>query len=71
MMTGMAILLLSAVFVADSPCEKLTDLKFDDARIVSAVVVPEGPPPAHGGFPVSNVLPTQYFIPFQPVHNRS
>ena len=51
MMGSIAALLLSATIVAATPCEKMADLKFDDARIVSAVVVPEGPPPARGGFP--------------------
>src|SRR5262249_52620749 len=31
------------------PCENLTSLKLDDATITSAVIVPEGPPPARGG----------------------
>ncbi|HXI32288.1 MAG TPA: tannase/feruloyl esterase family alpha/beta hydrolase [Vicinamibacterales bacterium] len=45
-MTGTALLLLAAA--AATPCESLTTLKLADATITSAVVVPEGPPPARG-----------------------
>ena len=45
-MTASAFLLLAAV--AATPCENLTSLKLPDATITSAVVVPEGPPPARG-----------------------
>src|SRR5262245_12483813 len=41
----MAVALLAGVF-ATTPCENLTTLKLDRATIASAVVVPEGPPPA-------------------------
>src|SRR5438128_11723667 len=46
-MTASAFLLLAAA-VAATPCESLATLKFADAAITSAVVVPEGPPPARG-----------------------
>src|SRR5882762_5956084 len=46
-MTGSAFLLLAAAAAA-TPCESLTTLKLADATITSAVVVPEGPPPARG-----------------------
>jgi len=46
-MTGTALLLLAAA-AASTPCESLTTLKLADAAITSAVVVPEGPPPARG-----------------------
>ncbi len=45
-MTGIAFLLLAAA--AATPCESLASLKLADATITSAVVVPEGPPPARG-----------------------
>src|SRR5207248_3392131 len=45
-MTGSAFLLLAAV--AATPCESLATLKLAEATITSAVVVPEGPPPARG-----------------------
>src|SRR5947208_12184053 len=45
-MTGSAFLLLAAV--AATPCESLATLKLADTTITSAVVVPEGPPPARG-----------------------
>src|SRR2546425_2665065 len=48
-MTGSAFLLLAAA--AATPCESLTTLKLADATVTSAVVVPEGPPPARGAGP--------------------
>src|SRR6266581_509337 len=45
-MIGSAFLLLAAV--AATPCESLASLTFTDATMTSAVVVPEGPPPARG-----------------------
>jgi feruloyl esterase len=44
-MIGSALLLLAT---AATPCESLVNLKFADAAITTAVVVPEGPPPARG-----------------------
>jgi feruloyl esterase len=44
-MIASALLLFAA---AATPCESLASLKFTDATITSAVVVPEGPPPARG-----------------------
>src|ERR1700704_6336287 len=49
-MTGSAFLLLAAAAAA-TPCENLATLKLADATITSAVVVPEGPPPARGAGP--------------------
>ena len=49
MITGIAFVLLGAAATAATPCENLTSLKLADATITSAVVVPEGPPPARGG----------------------
>src|ERR1700704_4904332 len=46
-MTGSAFLLLAAAAAA-TPCESLATLTLADATITSAVVVPEGPPPARG-----------------------
>src|SRR5262245_41958954 len=46
-MIGSAFLLL-AVTASTLPCGSLTSLKLADATITSAVVVPEGPPPARG-----------------------
>jgi feruloyl esterase len=43
-MIGTAFLLFAAA--AATPCESLASLKFPDATITSAAVVPEGPPPA-------------------------
>src|SRR3979490_3116206 len=40
--------LLLAAAAAATPCESLATLKLADATITSAVVVPEGPPPARG-----------------------
>jgi feruloyl esterase len=47
-MLGTALLLVAA---AATTCENLTSLKLADATITSAVVVPEGPPPARGSGP--------------------
>ena len=47
-MIASALLLFAA---AATPCESLATLKFTDAKIASAVVVPEGPPPARGTGP--------------------
>ena len=49
MIASIASLLLGAAAAAATPCESLTSLKFVDATITSAVVVPEGPPAARGG----------------------
>jgi feruloyl esterase len=49
-MTGTALLLLAAA--AATPCESLVTLKLTDAVITTAVVAPEGPPPARGAGPV-------------------
>src|SRR6185295_7924840 len=53
-MLGTALLLFAA---AATPCENLASLKLADATITSAVIVPEGPPPARGGAPPVNVAP--------------
>jgi feruloyl esterase len=42
-------MLFGAAAVAATPCETLTSLKLGDATITSAVLLPEGPPPARGG----------------------
>src|SRR5262249_25396166 len=39
---------------ASAPCENLATLKLADTTITSAVVVPEGPPPARGAAPRGN-----------------
>src|SRR5689334_20009001 len=44
-MIGSALLLVAA---AAMPCESLANLTFADATITTAVIVPEGPPPARG-----------------------
>jgi feruloyl esterase len=44
---GTLALLAAAAF----PCDKLTNLTFTDAAVTSAVIVPEGPPPARGSGP--------------------
>jgi len=44
-MLGTALLLFAA---AATPCENLASLRLADATITSAVIVPEGPPPARG-----------------------
>src|SRR5262245_33375269 len=49
MIGSITLMLLGAAAVATTPCENLTSLKLDDATITSAVIVPEGPPPARGG----------------------
>ena len=41
--------MLAAVAASPTPCESLTDLKFDNAAITAATMVPEGPAPARGG----------------------
>src|SRR5262245_26201705 len=48
MIASIALALLGAAAVPATPCENLTTLKLADATITSAVVVPEGPPPARG-----------------------
>src|SRR5438105_1059904 len=69
-MLGTALLLFAA---AATPCENLASLRLADATITSAVIVPEGPPPARGsgaggargagrppasgGGPVANIAP--------------
>jgi feruloyl esterase len=42
---------LVVLAAATAPCETLTSLRLTDATITSAVVVPEGPPPARGTGP--------------------
>ena len=50
MIGSVASLLLAAAAAAATPCDNLTSLKFPDATITSAALVPEGPPrPAPGG----------------------
>src|SRR5262245_15248713 len=49
MIGSITLMLLGAAAVATTPCENLTTLKLGDATITSAVIVPEGPPPARGG----------------------
>src|SRR5437667_2297976 len=44
-MIGSALLLLA---VAAAPCDSLATLRFSDAVITAATIVPEGPPPARG-----------------------
>src|SRR5712664_2161020 len=51
-MLGTALLLFAA---AATPCDNLASLRLADATITSAVVVPEGPPPARGGAPSANI----------------
>jgi feruloyl esterase len=48
MLSSIALVLLGAAAAARTPCENLTTLKFADATITSAALVPEGPPPARG-----------------------
>src|SRR5262245_20606674 len=48
MIASIALLVLGAA-AAPTPCENLTSLKLQNATITSAMVVPEGPPPARGG----------------------
>jgi feruloyl esterase len=49
MIASIAFVLLGGVAAAATPCENLASLKLADTTITSAVVVPEGPPPARGG----------------------
>src|SRR6266850_7459975 len=49
MVGSIALALLGAAAFATTPCENLTSIKFADATITSAALVPEGPPPARGG----------------------
>jgi tannase/feruloyl esterase len=44
-MIGSIAFVLLGVATATTPCESLTSLKFPDATITSAAVMPEGPPP--------------------------
>ena len=53
-MLGTALLLFAA---AATPCENLASLRLTDATITSAVIVPEGLPPARGGAPSANIAP--------------
>ena len=48
-MIASLVLTLAAAAGSLTPCETLTNLKFDNATIVSATVVPEGPAPTRGG----------------------
>jgi len=48
-MIGSLMLMLLGAALAPTPCDQLTALKFSDATITSAEVIPEGPPPARGG----------------------
>jgi len=50
MFVSFALLFLGAAAAASTPCENLTNLKFTDATITSAAVIPEGPAAAPGGF---------------------
>jgi Tannase and feruloyl esterase len=46
MIASIALMLFGAAATpAPAPCENLTTLKFDNATITSAVIIPEGPPP--------------------------
>lgn len=45
-MIASAFLILAAA--SATPCDNLTSIRFSDATITSAAVVPEGPPPARG-----------------------
>src|SRR3989449_7807413 len=49
MITSVAFVLLGAAVTAATPCENLASLRLADTTITSAVVVPEGPPPARTG----------------------
>ena len=49
MITSVAFVLLGAAVTAATPCENLASLRLADTTITSAVVVPEGPPPAPTG----------------------
>ncbi len=49
MITSIALVLLgAAAAAAPTPCENLATLKLDNATINSAMIIPEGPPPARG-----------------------
>jgi len=49
MITSIALVLLgAAAAAAPTPCENLAILKLDNATINSAMIIPEGPPPARG-----------------------
>ncbi len=48
MLGSIAFVLLGAAAATATPCENLASLKLADTTITSAVVVPEGPPPARG-----------------------
>ena len=48
MLGSIAFVLLGAAAATATPCENLASLKVADTTITSAVVVPEGPPPARG-----------------------
>jgi feruloyl esterase len=50
MIGSIAFVFFSAAMAAATPCENLASLKFDDAMITSAAVIPEGPPQTRGGF---------------------
>ena len=49
MIGSIALFFLSAAAATATPCENLTNLKFADATITSAAVIPEGPPQTRGG----------------------
>src|SRR3989442_8587522 len=64
MISSIAFMLLGAAAAAATPCENLVSVKLADTTITSAVVVPEGPPPARadarggvraGGAPPANI----------------
>ena len=47
MIAGIALLVLNTA-ASPAQCENLTSMKLSNATITSAVVIPEGPPPARG-----------------------
>ena len=55
MISSIAIVLLGAAAVAATPCENLTNLELANTAITSAIVIPEGPPPARGAGGVGGV----------------
>jgi feruloyl esterase len=55
MIGSIAGLLLGAAAVAAMPCENLTNLELANTAITSAIVIPEGPPPARGAGGVGGV----------------
>src|SRR2546427_11629860 len=64
MLGSIAFVLLGAAAATATPCENLVSVKLADTTITSAVVVPEGPPPARadarggvraGGAPPANI----------------